>query len=203
MSTVMSRRQSPCSTSWLGAVGPKYAPRGRMPILCEGIESNVADIVAEWKRLTDKPPWSSLSDADWVDHLPPLLRAMIAGVVCGRGSHVARQEVVDKAIIHGEHRRARGLTVEIILEEQSQLRTATWHFLTAKVDAVATSGVVEEILRLDAAIGVATLASIRGFHRPEIERTRDWQQVISELLRDWERITLTEPPPGPSLAPSA
>jgi hypothetical protein len=163
-----------------------------MPILCEDLEPNVSEIVTEWKRLTNRPPWSTLSHADWVDHLPPLLRAMIEGVVCNNGSHAARRQVVERAIIHGEHRRAHGLTVENILEEQSELRTATWSFLVRQVDSVATSGIVGEILRFDATISVATLASLTGFHRHEVEQTRPWEQVIAGLLENWEHTTLTE-----------
>jgi hypothetical protein len=171
------------------SVGDTYS---NVPILCDGLDANISAIVDEWKRLTDRPPWNTLPESEWVNHLPPLLRAMIAGVICNHGSHEARRNVIEKALVHGAHRRAHGLTVEIILEEQAELRTATWHFLTGKVDSVATSGILGEILRLDAAVSVATLASITGFHRAEVERTGEWNDTVAKLLKNWERASLVD-----------
>ena len=163
-----------------------------MPILCDALEDNIAEIVEEWKRLTGKPPWATLTTSQWVDHLPPLLHAMIDGVVCGSGSHDARRKVVEAAIRHGSDRRAQGVPLDSIFEEYYQLRTATWHLLTTRAGAELGQGVVAEILRLDAAIGVATLASLRGYHRFEFEKTREWGQVIDDLVRDWEHTSLTQ-----------
>lgn len=165
-----------------------------MPILCDALEDNIAEIVAEWKRLTSSPRWTALTPSQWVDHLPPLLSAMIDGVVCGNGSHQARRKVVEAAILHGAHRRSLDLPMDIIFDEYYHLRTATWHLLTTRAGSRLGSGIVAEILRLDAAIGVATLASLRGFHRLEVEQTRQWEQVISDLVNDWENTSLTQLP---------
>jgi len=163
-----------------------------MPILCDALEDNIAEIVGEWKRLTRKPPWTTLTASQWSDHLPPLLHAMIDGVVCGRGSPEARRKVVEAAIHHGAHRRALGLPMDTIFDEYYMLRTATWHLLTTRAGTKLGAGIVAEILRLDAAIGVATLASLRGYHRLEVEKTREWDQVISDLVNDWENTSLTQ-----------
>jgi hypothetical protein len=162
-----------------------------MSTLCDGLDSNIPAIVAQWKQLTNKPPWTTLSESDWVDHLPPLLRAMIEGVLCLGGSHPARERVVEQAILHGAHRRRHGLSIDNILEEQAQLRQATWRFLTDKTESVANSEIVTEIVRLDAAISVATLASLTGFHQMEIERTREWDEVVDKLVKNWEQTSLT------------
>ena len=122
-----------------------------MSTLCDGLDSNISAIVAQWKQLTNRPPWTTLSESDWVDHLPPLLRAMIEGVVCHGGLHAARQRVVEQAILHGAHRRRHGLSLDNILEEQAQLRQATWRFLTEKAESVVNSAIVTEIIRLDSA----------------------------------------------------
>ena len=164
-----------------------------MPILCESIDENVVEIVVEWKRLTNRPPWTNLTPSDWVDHLPPLLRAMIDAVICGTGSHEARVLVVQSGILHGAHRRASGLNVEVILDEYYFLRNATWKLLSGRLGTRLDYQIVAEILRLDAAIVMATLASLRGFHRIEVERTREWEQVIEDLVADWENTSLTGP----------
>ena len=175
------------------SVGTLGARRYAVPILCDSVDENVAEIVASWKQLTNRPPWTRLTPAQWVDHLPPLLRAMIDAVICGRGSHDARRRVVESGIIHGGHRRANDLTVEVILDEYYYLRNATWGFLQSRLGTRLDSEIVAEILRLDAAIVMATLSSLRGFHRIEVERTREWNQVIEDLVVDWENTSLTQP----------
>jgi len=160
-------------------------------ILCEPLDANVREIVAEWKQLTNRPPWTELTPSQWVDHLPPLLRAMITAVICGDGSHEARREVVSAAIQHGEHRRAVELPYEILFDEESYLRRAAWHFLSARAGPDLQHEVVSEIIRLDVAIGVATIASLQGYHRHEIEANRPWTEVITQLVDDWETASLT------------
>ncbi|HEY9225389.1 MAG TPA: hypothetical protein VIP11_02000 [Gemmatimonadaceae bacterium] len=163
-----------------------------MAVLCNDLSGNVAAIVSDWKRLTNKPPWSTMPERDWVDYLPPLLTAMINGVICQAGSHDARRTVVERGTIHGEHRRAHGFSVEDMFEEAALLRRATWNFLTNKVESVTESGIVGEILRLDAAISVATLAGMAGFHKVELERANRWDSIVDRLLAHWEETSLME-----------
>jgi hypothetical protein len=165
-----------------------------MPILCNDLDGNVAAIVAEWKAATNRPPWNALTESQWVDHLPPLLHAMIEGVLCAGGSHEARRSVIEQATIHGQHRRSSGLPLEIILDEAAELRAATWRFLTGRVDSVADSEVLAEIVRFDAAVTVATIASFAGFHRAEHERTRTWKETVDALVTDWEDASLMDRP---------
>jgi hypothetical protein len=117
---------------------------------------------------------------------------MIEGVLCEHGSHIARRKVVEQATIHGQSRRANGLSLEIILREQSYLRAATWKFLTGQVDWEHESTIISEILRLDAAISVATLASFVGFHRREVEGNREWNRAVDELVENWEHTSLVD-----------
>ena len=72
-----------------------------MSILCDSKDENVGEIVAEWKRLTDREPWRSLPHSEWVDYLPVLLEAMLDASVCGTESHEGRRRVVEAAMHHG------------------------------------------------------------------------------------------------------
>jgi hypothetical protein len=160
-------------------------------ILCEHLDANIAEIVAEWQRLTHRPPWTSLTESQWVDHLPPLLRAMIEAAACSPGSHDARRRVVEFALVHGEHRRALELPFDILFDEHSCLRNATWRLLTDRSGPNLNDSVVAEIVRIDAAVSFATMASLRGYHKSEIETTQDWNEVIDRLVDDWENVSLT------------
>jgi hypothetical protein len=160
--------------------------------LCEKVPRSVDAIVMEWGRRTRRPPWTNLSESDRIDHLPPLLNAMIEGVVCGSGSHEARRRVVEQGVMHGAHRRANGLSVENILDEQSQLQSAMWQLLVRESRDDIGSDAFLEIVRFDAAIGVATLASVAGFHRSATKKEQDWANTIDLLLAQWEHATLIE-----------
>jgi len=161
-----------------------------MSILCESRDENIAAIVARWKHLTDREPWRSLSPREWVDHLPPLLGAMLDAAVCGAGSHDGRRRVIEAAMQHGEHRRAAGLPVDVLFDEHSELRTAVWQFLTGHIDPDLTDDALEEIIRFDTAGTFAALGSLRGYHRREIERERDWPNEIARLVTQWEQTSL-------------
>jgi hypothetical protein len=173
-------------------VGTVNALDGRVTNLCEKVPLSIDTIVSEWKRLTRRAPWTHLSESDWVDHLPPLLTAMIDGVVCGSGSHQARRRVVEQGILHGAHRRLAGLTIDDLYEETTHLRTATWHLLTAETSDEVGAEAFIEVIRFDAAIGVATLASFTGFRRSASGEEQDWAAVIDRLLERWEHASLVE-----------
>jgi hypothetical protein len=175
-----------------GRFGTVNALDGGVTNLCEKVPLSIDTIVIEWKRLTRRAPWTNLSESDWVDHLPPLLTAMIDGVVCGSGSHEARRRVVEQGILHGAHRRVAGLTIDDVYEEATHLRTATWHLLTAETSDEFGSEAFIEVIRFDAAISVATLASFTGFHRSAMEEEQDWAAVIDRLLEHWEHASLVE-----------
>jgi len=98
---------------------------------------------------------------------------------------------VDQGLKHGRHRYASGLSVENILDEQSQLQSAMWHLLIAQTGSDIESDVFLEIVRFDAAIGVATLASVTGFHQSATKQEQDWDTIINRLLSEWEHATLT------------
>jgi hypothetical protein len=167
-----------------------FAPR--VTTLCEKVPLSIDTIVMDWKRRTRHPPWTNLSESDWVDHLPPLLSAMIEGVVCGNGSQKSRRSVVEQGIQHGRHRYASGLSVDNILDEQAQLRSAMWRLLMTQTNNDIESDVFLEMVRFDVAIGVATLASVTGFHRSAAKQEQDWGSIIDRLLAEWEQATLME-----------
>ncbi len=160
-------------------------------ILCESRAESIAEIVVEWQRLTDREPWNALSRNDWVDHLPPLLSALLDAGVCHPGSHEERRRVVEAATKHGEQRRAHDLPIDVLLEEHSALRTAVWHFLSHRLGRLAASGSLGEIIRFDAAATFAAMGSLRGYHRIEIERERDWASEIDQLVAEWEQMSDT------------
>lgn len=156
-----------------------------MSSLCEHIRQRSGQIVSEWRAETNVPPWNQLSEGEWHDHLPPLLKALLDSTICGSRTPEARHRLVQEAATHGEHRRVLGFTHELLLQEYYALRNALWRILR---DAAETRQLTGEILRVDAAISVVTIAAFRGYHREEFERAGRWPDCLAEVADQWERV---------------
>lgn len=154
---------------------------------CARLESSIPEIVLEFQRLTDAPPWSNLSDPEWHDHLPPLLSATFEAAIC-EGGHAARRRTIELSTKHGSTRRRQGFSPEEMLNEYYLLRNATWAFIHTDVEH---HDAVRGIIRLDAALSVATLGSLAGFHREDYERVGKWSRIVDDLVQDWEGTSLT------------
>ena len=80
--------------------------------------------------------------------------------------------------------------MEMLFDEHTELRGAVWEFLTHRAGHELASEAIAEVVRFDAAGSFAALGSLRGYHRPELERKRDWASQITELVDDWEHTSL-------------
>jgi hypothetical protein len=124
---------------------------------------------------TERDPWRRLSRAERIDHVPPLLAALLdctfgAATMAGEpgpvGRHAADEArraldaARENAHTHGRHRRAQGFGEEILLEEFDLLRHQAY---MAVREHLGVDGVMSFLTRFDAALTEATVASIRGF----------------------------------------
>jgi hypothetical protein len=165
----------------------------RMSALCNELDRHVPEIIDEWKRLTDRSPWNCLSSAAWSDHLPPVLHALIQASLCTPDSPPARQLLVGCASAHGETRRGQGFSTDELLEEHYLLRRSIWDQMrTISASAAALAQSVEEIVRVDAALTIVTIAAMLGFHRQDSEPSSAWPRTLAELTRRWEAAIVAE-----------
>jgi len=72
-------------------------------------------------------------------------------------------------------------------DEYVELRRAIWACLTAAERGGVNFGKTKDILRLDEAIAVATLSTMRGYHWKEFQNKRKRSDVIAETLEYWDR----------------
>jgi hypothetical protein len=99
------------------------------------------------------------------------------------GDEPTRRRLVLGAVTHGMLRREQEQSETVIFQDYDDLRARIW-------DRVRRSGLrpavaADVILSLDAAIGLGIAASLRGFHREVLSRSRDWGLVIDRLVWDW------------------
>jgi hypothetical protein len=143
-------------------------------------------VVASWVALSDRPPWDRLTTADRIDHLAPLLESLFRAVYEETDHRTYRAEMIRDAATHGEERRAQGYDEEIILEEYYLIRDLLWTELRARL---APGDAAPIIIRVDAALSLASAACLRGMHREALEAAGQWPRALDVLV---ERDPLTE-----------
>lgn len=143
-------------------------------------------VVASWVALSDRPPWDRLTTADRIDHLAPLLGSLFRAVLEETPERMHRAEMIRDAAMHGEERRAQGYDEEIILEEYYLLRDLLWSELRARLE---TGEAAPIIIRVDAALSLASAACLRGMHREALEAAGKWPEALDVLV---QRDPLTE-----------
>lgn len=135
-------------------------------------------IIAEWERLSRDEPWHVDPQRFGADALYETIRAVL-DVATWSGSDAATHErLVRAAAAHGDQRRAQGAGDDALLREYHALRTAIWrHLQRASLPA---ADLLAAILRVDVAIGIATIVSLRAFHRTDMPAGEAWE---IDLLR--------------------
>lgn len=125
------------------------------------VRKESATITARLKLVMDREPWTSLPESQRVDHLPDLLGALLRMAFDPEREAGHRDEVLEFARLHGVDRRNQGFEEEVIFEEYYLLRSEACTGLRAFHEERALESIIP---RLDAAISLATLASLRGLH---------------------------------------
>jgi hypothetical protein len=136
-------------------------------------------VLAAWVALSDRPPWSRLTTAERVDHLPPLLDAIFLAVFDETSERAHRARMIHGAASHGEDRRSQGYDEEIILDEYYLLRGLLWTELRARLDPARAAPI---IVKVDSALSLASAASLRGMNRARLESAGQWPAALDALV---------------------
>ena len=150
-----------------------------MKDLCIALAQDVPNIVARWLDYIDREPWSELSVADRLDDLPRFLETLLTELSTGPSSGSVQWAFLDAAAVHGSQRRRLGLGYDHIMEESALLRRAMWGFDGLHRHAV------HEMARIDAALTVGLLASLRGYAKPELTARGEWNSSLARLAMEW------------------
>lgn len=154
-----------------------------LPELCAAIRENrhavAREVVDAWDRIGVEEPWLRLPDDLDHDHLPDLIDALAEVALCTFFHPGAFERKLGLAIRHGEDRRSDGFDEPLLFREYHLLRRGLWRHIRRNCDDASRGA--EAILRIDAVITHATAASLRGFHRNELEAMGTWDDVIERL----------------------
>lgn len=136
------------------------------------VGEQIPDILSDWQTLTGTHPWLQLPERLDLDHLPELVHALIDTCIGRDGS--PKRQVVEAGLLHGRHRSKQQYPDHLLFREYHLLREAIWRGMHRRHPHVRET--VSAISRIDAAITVATRASLQGYHR------RTWDDDVVEKL---------------------
>jgi len=143
-----------------------------------------------FREVIAEPPLRLPADHD-LGGLPQVIHDLIEVSLLQPRSLAAHQEKIADAVRHGEWRRTHGSPERIIFEEFAALREALRRYL-ATCDSPRWVK-REAIMRLDMAISVAELGSIRGYHRAAFEQAGLWESLVVNLAQQSPLLSLPEP----------
>src|SRR5947209_3148205 len=144
-----------------------------MPTLCNRLRESIPEIVRDWEELVDRPPWSGLSETDRLDELPGFLEGLFDLVERPSRGQEHSKEFFDAAAAHGEQRRRLALGYDHVMEESALLRRAVWQH------AIPHNDRLQEMVRIDSALTLGLLASLRGYSKQELEARGEWQTTLA------------------------
>lgn len=147
-------------------------------------------ILARWRELVSTMP-SLRADEAGVDDLLPVIEGLIGASVLHPDDVSAHERHVYAAVAHGERRRREGAEERQLWREFEALREAIRHWMAGREMRPTLRH--EAQIRLDMAISVAEMAAVRGYHRPLLEETGVWAQLIPNMVRHSPLLHLPEP----------
>ncbi len=152
-----------------------------MSTLCRVLHDRTPDIVRRWEVFVAQAPWNRLSEADRLDDLPKFLDALFNLTICAPAERQPNR-FLEAAASHGEQRRRCGLSYDHIMEESAFLRRAVYE------QARPYPEFFHEMVKIDSALTVGLMASLRGYSKPELEARGDWDTTLSQLESDWTAL---------------
>ena len=153
--------------------------RASVKDLCRALTDDIPSIVSRWLAYVDREPWSKLSEADRLDDLPRFLTTLFAELSAEDKQAAVQWAFLDAAATHGDQRRRLGFGYDHIMEESALLRRAMWGF-----DELHRYH-VHDMVKVDAALTVGLLASLRGYAKPELMARGEWNSSLVRLATDW------------------
>lgn len=137
---------------------------GALETTREDVTEFIPEILRQFNNATEQEPWIHLPADYRVIFLGELLALAVDLALAGAAGAELCRRLLHTAVRHGETRLSQGFPDSLIYQEYYLLRKAIRSHLreqNATGDLLAS----ETIIRIDAALSLATKASLRGYHR--------------------------------------
>lgn len=149
------------------------------------MKDRIDDIVEEWRAHVRGDITFASMEPISLDHLPALVRYLMAVIDCSPDAATARGRLVSRAADHGAYRRDEGKDENLLFREHYLLRAA----IDVQVRKVCGDGdaaseeVMRFLLRLDKAMSVATRTSVHGYYRKELTERGSYEELLEKLAQ--------------------
>lgn len=154
-----------------------------MSLTCEELKAHLAEVLVEWHAITGEQPWLSMPAEVRIDHLPELIRELSDAALRAPADRAARLRALSTAVAHGEDRRLRGFSDNLLFTEYYLLREAVWRYIR-QLWPLEDAG--PAIMRIDSAITLASRAALYGYHSRELEELgHSVPDLLVDLLEQW------------------
>lgn len=146
------------------------------------LQANTERVVRRWEDRIREEPWSRLPD-DWrVDHLPAVIEGLAATALGMPADREAVRGRIEEIARHGSERSRQGLEEVHVLREYHYLRLAIADYMFERWGPEESA--LDALIRVDAAITMATRASLLGYHRSNLEEQGTWSDALDRLIED-------------------
>src|SRR4051812_38677412 len=139
-------------------------------------------MVEQWRFIAENEVWLSLPSAMSFDDLPNVVKAIANAALNEKFVEDDLHAILQYSSEHGLHRNQEGFQEGYLYTEYHLLRRSLWELIRSSLDQ---QDAVVVITRVDAAISLATMAGLRGFHQATFVQRGDWPAALHRLLQEW------------------
>jgi hypothetical protein len=139
-------------------------------------------MVLAWRRIAETEVWLSLPPEMSFDALPNVIKAIAVAALNDHFLEDALRDILRYSAEHGLHRSQDGFQEGYLYTEYHLMRRTLWDYMRAHLEGAQAIAV---ITRVDAAISLATMAGLRGFHQMTFVQRGDWPDALYRLLDEW------------------
>lgn len=171
----------PVSVTALGILAPRLRLfRLAMGAICANLRASLPDVLEELKETISDLSIDVPTDRH-LAALPEVVVGMVEASVSDPQDVALHRACIEVAANHGEWRRRQNCPEDVLHREYAVVReTLNRHVARQELPQ---KRITEALIRIDMAATVATLASIRGFHRLELEQTGRWEGSLDRIAR--------------------
>ena len=140
----------------------------------------LALVITQWELLTVEEPWHIAPHRFGADSLHETIRAVLDVARWSGADRLAHERLVRSAAAHGDQRRAQDADDAALHREYHALRAAIWRYL--QHTAMPAPAMIASVLRVDVAIGVATIVALRAYHRGDRPAGDGWEADLAQQV---------------------
>lgn len=186
--TTARRRRGDPPPSGEGPDKPSVArPTSATIQLCRRLRADIPHILSDWQAIIDEEAGQDLpADYRLID-VGDLVLQLVEAAVCRPADLEAHRRGVLAAATHGTALRGFGIREDLIFQEYALLRRAFWYRLQWLERDGRTA--LDAIERIDRSITLATMATLHGYHREELEALGRWDEILRLLMHEAETLS--------------